>query len=552
MAQVGRQPLLAPAQSEMTTPAVNNATAPSSIQAVNDDALMAAQEQTPAYRALFENNLICNQYRIRKVEQLDLITGTSDMNNQKCIQVGTCNGCFCLIQFFVVQAGCVRRGTHSDGRFFFFGPGVHTICSPYVSVVGPDVRLTDGAIVHGTKAIVTVTQGFVGLAMDRGQPVLLPPGLHQWESDTIQFQELIDLASSLIRLGPYTLITVDEGYAAVTQDNGEQKILEGGRAYMLTHRNWKFEKFMTKKLQTNDVGPIAVTTGDNVPLEATATVNWVIEDAKLAARMAANTMSQAAVPAVPAMAVFQPYGQRGAYPAAVAAPASVVGGAEFDITKLRQDVIRQVVASLAAFIGTVKYASHGHAGMAKDIEGDTGRHQRAEPDPEEDKAGGRKALFDRDQLSGSVQHANDICQRYGVKILSINLISASPSDRGLLDALSQGAVATVAAEQTTTAAAGEAAAMLLKARAEAEAMRIRAHGDAEAESLRAEGSLKAATQLGESEVAVALAKLKTAGQCLKDGQANSFFFGLQSASDIPAGMLGSAMAEAATSKSGRR
>merc|ERR1711920_568220 len=94
-----------------------------------------------------------------------------------------------------------------------------------------------------------------------------------------------------IRLGPYTMITVDEGYAAVTQDNGEQKILEGGRAYMLTHRNWKFEKFMTKKLQTNDVGPIQVTTGDNVPLEATATVNWIIEDAKLAARMAANTMS---------------------------------------------------------------------------------------------------------------------------------------------------------------------------------------------------------------------------------------------------------------------
>merc|ERR1719265_1372356 len=91
-------------------------------------------------------------------------------------------------------------------------------------------------------------------------------------------------------MGPYTLCTVDEGYAAVTQDNGQQKILEGGQAYMLTHRNWKFEKFITKKLQTNDVGPITVTTGDNVPLEALATVNWRIEDVTLAARMAANTM----------------------------------------------------------------------------------------------------------------------------------------------------------------------------------------------------------------------------------------------------------------------
>merc|ERR1712048_1168427 len=126
-------------------------------------------------------------------------------------------------------------------------------------------------------------------------------------------------------------------------------------------------------------------------------------------------------------------------------------------------------------------ASHGHAGMAKGIEGNTaGRNAvTVEPDPEEDKevASGRQALFDREQLSSSVEHGNEICRRYGVKILSINLISASPSDRGLLDALSQGAVATVAAEQTETAAKGEAQALLLKARAEAEATRIRAQGD---------------------------------------------------------------------------
>merc|ERR1712050_232507 len=223
-----------------------------------------------------------------------------------------------------------------------------------------------------------------------------------------------------------------------------------------------------------------------------------------------------------------------AMPTAGTNGSSGASGAEFDISKLRQDVIRQVVASLAAFIGTVKYASHGHAGMAKGIGGSTaGRNAvTVEPDPEDDKevASGRQALFDREQLSSSVEHGNEICRRYGVKILSINLISASPSDRGLLDALSQGAVATVAAEQTTTAAQGEARALLLKAQA-----------DAEAESLRAEGSLKAARPLEDSEVAVALAKLKTAGTCLKDGHANSFFFGMQGASDIPSGLLGNAM-----------
>jgi len=412
------------------------------------------------------------------------------------------------MKFFVVNAGCIRKGTHSNGQYMFFGEGVHVWPSPYVNVHSQEVRLTDGAIVHGTKAIITVTQGFVGLAMDRGQPVLLPPGLHQWDSQSLVFERLIDLSSSLIQLGPYTLVTVDEGYAAVTQDNGAQKILEGGKTYMLTHRNWKFEKFMTKKLQTNDVGPIQVTTGDNVPLMATATVNWLIEDAKLAARMAANTM---------------PGG------------GGTQAGSDFDITKLRQDVIRQVTASLAAFIGSVSYSAHGHAAMAARIEGD--KQQRSEQVEME----GRKQLFDRDQLNNSVHHANEICQKYGVRILSMNLISASPSDPGLLDALSQGAVATVAAEQVETSARGQAQALLLTARAEADAAKIRAQGDAEAEALRADGARKAADLLQSSSVAVELAKMKQAGACLADGKANSFFFGLQGAADIPSGMLGTAM-----------
>eukprot|EP00930_Biecheleria_cincta_P001701 TRINITY_DN102814_c0_g1_i1.p1 TRINITY_DN102814_c0_g1~~TRINITY_DN102814_c0_g1_i1.p1 ORF type:complete len:537 (-),score=118.87 TRINITY_DN102814_c0_g1_i1:38-1648(-) len=501
--------------------------APSARQAINDDALMSAQEQTPAYAALYKNNLIANQFRIRLVEDLDIIKGSWSLNQSKGLQLLTCQGCCCLAKFFEVSAGCVRKGRHQNGQYLFFGEGVHVFPSPYLSIESRDVRLTDGAIIHGTKAIVTVTQGFVGLAMDRGQPILLPPGLHQWDSPTIEFHQLIDLASSIIRLGPYTLITVDEGYAAVTQDNGAQKILEGGETYMLTHRNWKFEKFMTKKLQTNDVGPIQVTTGDNVPLEATATVNWLIEDAKLAARMAANTM---------------PDSQRANHN-----QNAVAHSGEFDISKLRQDVLRQVTASLASFIGSVTYSGHGHEGMTTRMEND----KKREAGIETDAGDGRRALFDPARLSSSADHANRICSQYGVKILSINLISASPSDKGLLDALSQGAVASVAAEQTETAARGEARALQLKAQAEADATRIRAEADARADEVRAEGSLKAAQRLEESEVAVALAKLRTAGACLKEGNANSFFFGLQGAADIPGSMLGTAaLANAASSSAG--
>lgn len=185
--------------------------------------------------------------------------------------------------------------------------------------------------------------------------------------------------------------------------------------------------------------------------------------------------------------------------------------------------------------------------MAARVEGKRPEVQSGLVEPDsEGKEGRAKALFDQARLNNSVDHANEICERYGVKILSINLISAAPADRGLLDALSQGAVATVAAHQTETNARGAANAMLLQAKAEAEAAWIRAEGDAQAEVIRAQGSLDAASKLETSQVAVQLAKLKTAGSCLKDSKANTFFFGLQGAADVPAGLLGSSMMAQAT------
>ena len=57
--------------------------------------------------------------------------------------------------------------------------------------------------------------------------VLLPPGMHQWQSATMKFEKNIDLNQPVIHMGPYTLLTVDKGYEAVTQNNGQQQVLPG-------------------------------------------------------------------------------------------------------------------------------------------------------------------------------------------------------------------------------------------------------------------------------------------------------------------------------------
>merc|ERR1719510_498281 len=200
---------------------------------------------------------------------------------------------------------------------------MHNIPSIWIRHVGTKPLPVNDQLRHGNRVILVVEQGFIGLAFDNGQPVLFPPGIHVWTSETLKYHHAVLLDQTVVKLGPYTLLTVDEGYAAVTQNNGKQHILLGGNTWLLNHKNWRFEKFLTLKIQTDDLEKIEATSADNITMKVTSTVTWRIVDPMLAATMAAETMS-------------------------------VSGGkVASDITKLRKDVLKQAIASLASFIGGV-------------------------------------------------------------------------------------------------------------------------------------------------------------------------------------------------------
>merc|ERR1711939_1284943 len=362
-----------------------------------------------------------------------------------------------------------------------------------------EVSVMQDCIVHGDRTIVTVKQGNIGYCEDMGQPVLLPPGLHEWRSSTLQFHESVDLNNSIIRLGPYTILTVDEGYSAIAQDNGEQKILPGGRTHLLPHRNFKFEKFMTQKIQTNDLQRIEATSADNVMMWTDATVVWRISDVHAAAKWSAETMRHDGTDATNA--------------------------AMSDVRKLCNDVLKQATASLAAFIGDIRYSDSFHVSAAGP--------STVTAMPVASQQGG-SAIFDGTRMASAVDAANAVTQTYGVTILSINIISAIPADHDLQQALAKGAVASAEAEQAETVAQGD-----------AKAARIRAEGDADAERIRAEGSRAAAELLATSDVAVELAKIDRVGNALQGSGTSTLFFGADS------GNLGGLMANPAVVKAGK-
>jgi len=468
----------------------------------HDDDLNLAQENSPAYRALKEHNLICSRFRVRSAADIDMESanatlGTNYMKRFLCGIACLPYEC-CAANNFLVDDGNIMPAMQSN-EYIFYGPGVHRVIDPFTSIK-TQKSLKDETIVWGNRTIVTVPQGYIGLCEDRGQPLLLPPGMHQWKSDTLKWVQKIDLAKHVIELGPWTLVTVDEGYAAVTQDNGRQVILEGGTTHMLTHRQWKFEKFISQKIQTNDLEKVEATTGDNVVLSTTATVNWLISDVALAARMAAETMNKDGMP--------------------------MKGG---DVGKLRLDVLKQAQASLSCFIGTVRYGSavdiSAAIALGKDGKASAKRNGGGAT------MGGMENLYDVAKLQNAVEHANSICHRYGVSIISINIISAVPVDKRLQEALAKGAVASAEAEQAEVAASGNARALLIKTQSEADAQIVSAKATAESTRIRAAGETDAAKTLETSNVAVELARIEHTGNALNDKA--TFFFGTGAPSELP-------------------
>ena len=497
--------------------------------------------RSPAYAALFHSGLIVTKYQLQSEADIQARPANSSPESIACVNCIMCCCCplaICVkayVKQFTVEQGTVKLLRDGRGGYEFASAGVHQYKSPWLEVLpgsksiqafGGDGGSSQGWIIrHGDRCLTTVPQGFVGYAEDKGEPVLLPPGLHQWQSPTLTMERMIDLNSSVIKLGPLTLLTVDEGYAAITQNNGKQVVLPGGDTHLLTHRNWKFEKFVSQKIETTKLDNIVTPSADNVLMQINSTVAWQIIDVERAAMTAISTMN-------------------------------IIGdNTAQDMQRLRYDVLKQAEASLSSFIGTVDYSdSFSHsAAVQGGVTG--GVVLAAEPEPEQARNSASSkdisdTMFAGPGLISATEHANEMTAQYGtcschlsrrccadltlhtcacvpagagVKILSINIISAKPQDDELMRSLAQGAVAAAEARQAETAAHGRARALQVEAEGAARAKIIEAKGQAEAERIAAEGALKAAELLEQSKIAADLAKIDRTGVAL--GNSSKFFFG---------------------------
>jgi regulator of protease activity HflC (stomatin/prohibitin superfamily) len=461
------------------------------------------------------HGLVNSNFRVKDMAEgsLETIPPNSDPFKNFLITC-LCCPCLCFFNTFTTPDAHLQLVEDGRGGFKFYEPGVHLICDPFHTVDPTPKSYWQGNIQHGDKTVVVIEQGKIGFATDKGQPILLAPGLHTWKSATMRFVKSYDLNNNVISMPPLTLVTVDEGYSAVTEDNGKQRILMGGSCYLLDHRNWKFQKFISQKIQSHNLDRIRATSADNVLMAVDATVIWQIEDVSTAARNSAETIR--------------------------ADGTDTDAKNNADMKKLSNDVLKQAEASLASFIGSVNYSDTFNVASAvhqpelvkqsslpeamASIDMDHNHEERKDGGDNLNRmmsrAGGGtqipvcsgSPLFDPSRVADVKQQANAVTCTYGVRIISINVVAAVPDDKNLMNSLAQGAVAAAEAQKYEIVARGKAAALTIEASAEAEA-----------EVIKAKGNRQAADLVEESELASSLAVLDKTGEALADK--SSFFFG---------------------------
>ncbi len=352
----------------------------------------------------------------------------------------------------IVPAGHISCFTDEDNNYVFAKPGVHNIQDPFLKQVSQPIPIHGAeyqrnVIEHGNRTVVTVPQGMLGIASDMGQPLLLPPGLHSWISETIRFDRMYRLDDApILQIGPYTILTVDDGYVAITINNGRQVIMEGGQTYLLTHQKWRFERFMNMKLQSDELRQVTASTADNLLVSIDAVVTWRVSSAQEAAIMITDTILRSDL-SLDETGTDEDIGSLG---------------------KLRRHVMKQAMSGLAKFIGSVHYSDyflyirsllrpHGNNTEDDRPHGNNTEDNNSEVDREIS-----NPFFDESGMEDAVLGANKITKRFGVEIIGINIISATPINKNITSSLALGAISSAEALQIEAKAKGAAKVSLLQ------------------------------------------------------------------------------------------
>ena len=131
-------------------------------------------------------------------------------------------------QFWIITVKRDEYALATDrGEPLILGPGVHVIDNPFFLFVRK-VLQTAPVLAHLGLHRILVPQGTRGLAVDGDRPVLLEPGEYTRVSPRFEFRRLVRIDEQIVRIAPFTLLTVYSAQAAIIYRKGRLEALGPG------------------------------------------------------------------------------------------------------------------------------------------------------------------------------------------------------------------------------------------------------------------------------------------------------------------------------------
>jgi len=437
-----------------------------------------------------EQQLFTTKYMIGGTDAIQLLPNTSCGKKMAkaigCALIPGFGWIYGLSSLKLVDAGEVGLVMNS-GRPELLGPGWYCIAEP-LRKWGGKVKLSDAEIKFGTKQIITVKDGFVGLAWDRGEPVLLPPGMHQWDSDTLKFEKVFDRRKNF-QAGPFTFSTVQKGDVGVSFDRGELVLLPAGY-HVLKHALHKFSHNLSVRQQFDRLQSSKLLSSDTVELDLDATVSWQVVNPESAALNARDMEHLRELVHRQARAALSEC----VFKMAVSSTASSASGLSQSADAVLENSGRSGVID---------------GGMARPISPEElGRTESTTA-----AAQSVTALSEATSSEATLKQCNAELNTIGVKINKIAIVKLDITDVEVLRALAKGATIAVAIREKRKVAEVEAESTVLQARAKAEGRRLEAEAEAYAERQRADAQQYYSEKVAES--ARILSEDPLAGQLMK-------------------------------------
>jgi regulator of protease activity HflC (stomatin/prohibitin superfamily) len=357
-----------------------------------------------------------------------------------------------------------------NGRGFYLEPGRHFINNPQFNYIGATDRNTE-CIVVGSKARITVPSGKIGLAWEKGEPLILEHGeLIERDSPFFKYDGSVDMTRSLIVHGSIKFISVRQGLFGVSYNEGVLNILKPGR-HTLDKPTQFLAGFLPSGQQTLSIPAVTSMSADNVGIKFDSALTVQVIDPSKAVTM---------------LGIASKTGK----PRKGNSKESGAASEQFDLESFYWNIKQQAKLALSIIIGNNKlnqsFKSTSKAAPVVVAEEVTSSSETKHTNPEDaehinhdDEGSFKQHIHDLFMLKFSL-NMNETC---GVQIVDMSIEDIVITNPELAKAMSQAAVsatklssAKIEVEEKRMRAMGDARSMQILAKAEAD--RIRTLDDA--------------------------------------------------------------------------